>query len=72
MTDKRDMIVAHQAETYVYVGDTGYIVVKQKNYPDDDSVILIDPQNADVIADAIKAYKKDAEKIRIDWLREEE
>lgn len=72
MNDKRDMIVAHQAETYVYVGDTGYIVVKQSGYPDEDSVILIDPQNAEAIADAIKSYVKDAEKARLEWAQGED
>jgi hypothetical protein len=72
MTDKGSMIVAHQAETYVYVGDTGYIVVKQTNYGEDDSVILIDPQNAVAIADAIKGYVKAAEQARLEWQQEEE
>ena len=71
MNEKGSIIVAHQAETRVYVGDTGYIVIKQNNYPEDDSVILIDPQNAEAVADAIKGYVKAAEAARIDWLQEE-
>lgn len=69
MNDKRDMIVAKQEETYVYVGDTGYIVVKQTSDHDGDSIILIDPQNADAIADAIKSYVKQAEASRIEWVQ---
>lgn len=71
-TDKRNMVVAHQSQTYVYVGDTGYIVIKQENYPEDDVAILIDPQNADAIADAIKGYVKQAEQARLDWIQEDE
>lgn len=71
-THKGDMIVAQQDETYVYVGDTGYIVVRQAHAMDEDSVILIDPQNGAAIADAIKGYVEAAHKARMGWVMEED
>lgn len=69
MSNKRNLIVAHQPETYVYVGDTGYIVVKQQDWQENDMLILIDPQNAAAIADAIKSYVKAAEQAQIEWIQ---
>lgn len=71
MSDKETMIVAQQAETHVYAGDTGYIVIKQIDYPDGESFIFIDPQNAEAITAAIKAAIPKAREFREEWRAEE-
>ena len=52
---REHIIVAQQPETQVYPGETGYIVIKQTNWPEDPSVIVLDSIHAQVVANAILA-----------------
>lgn len=70
MNDRGAMIVAWQAETHVYAGDTGYVVIKQVNEMEDDSVILIDPQNVEAIIEAMRAAVPHAVEYRKEWREE--
>jgi hypothetical protein len=42
--DEAPIVLAEQAETAVYRSPTGHLVIRQKNWPDEDIVVLIAPQ----------------------------
>lgn len=61
-----------QPQTEVYVGDTGYIVVRQSDWRDEEMVVLIDPANAEAIAAAILDCKREAAQAFAEWKESEE
>lgn len=67
MKDKETMIVAWQGETHVYAGDTGYVVIRQKQEMEDDSVVLLDPQNVEAVIEALRAAVPQAAQFRAEW-----
>lgn len=68
---REDIVVSHQTEIQVYVGDTGYIVIKQVDWPEDDVCICIDPKNVKAVADAMTALVQEASLTRKEWLEGE-
>lgn len=66
-----DIVIMDQPQTEVYVGDTGYIVIKQKDVFDEECTVLIDPINAERIAKAILALAKPAQQGFTEWLQED-
>lgn len=67
VSDKRNVIIMEQPQTEVYVGDTGYIVVRQTDWRDENMTVLIDPANAEAIAQAILDCKRGAVQAFAEW-----
>lgn len=65
--DKGSIVLMEQPETKIYSGETGYIVIRQENWQDTEQIILIDPQHAKAICDAIMAQKASAEQGFAEW-----
>lgn len=60
-TDDKDAIVLHeQPATAVYINGDSFIVIRQNNWPDDDSYIVIDPQNAALLACVLDEKAREA------------
>lgn len=72
MSSRRNLVVAQQDEIYVYVSETGHIVIKQEDGMGETTTVVIDPQNAVVVADAVKGYVVEAQQVRFEWLQGEE
>lgn len=67
---REHIIVAQQPETQVYAGDTGYIVIKQTNWPEEPVVVVLDSIHAEAVAKAILACAADAAEFRMEWMTE--
>lgn len=70
MSSKETMIVAWQAETHVYAGNTGYVVIMQKDEMGEESTIFLDPQNVAAVIDALRVAAPRAVEFRASWLKE--
>ncbi len=44
--DDEDVVLQEQPRTAVFLNEDGAVVVRQQNWPEDDSTVLIQPQNA--------------------------
>jgi hypothetical protein len=53
--DWNDVVLQKQPLTAVFLNEDGAVVVRQQNWPEDDSFVLIQPPNAFRIALAILA-----------------
>jgi hypothetical protein len=42
--NRQSLVLEEQAETAIYIGKNGHLVIRQKAWPDDDIVVLISPQ----------------------------
>lgn len=67
MSGNRSVVVMEQPQTEVYTGDTGYIVIKQKDWQGEDQLIMIDPLHAETIAEAILAQRNEAKQAFNEW-----
>lgn len=66
--DRRNIIVAWQAEISIYVTASGYVAIQQENEMEDPSLILIAPANVDAVVKALKDAVKDANDARQEFL----
>ena len=66
--DRRDIIVAWQAQTGVYVTESGYVAIRQENEMEDPSIILLAPEHVDAVIKAIKEAGKEAVEARQEFL----
>ena len=51
--DVEDVVVPQQDQIAVYWNERGEVVIRQHSWPDDDTIILVAPENASRLADAI-------------------
>ena len=64
------IVVAAQEETHVYVGDTGYIVIRQKDVHGEDVLVFLTPGVIEFVANKMIELIPLATEAREEWVNE--
>lgn len=64
---RQGVVLMEQQQTEIYVGESGYVVIKQQDWQDEPQTILIAPSNLKAICDAMLAMKDEAEQTFQEW-----
>jgi hypothetical protein len=58
-------VIEERKEVEVYAGDMGHVCIKQNGYPDEDSIIVVHPDDVSTLIQFLQEAQAEAYLIRV-------